>query len=124
MYYDPNQENLNNPSFNNQQLNRDSESSDDGEFEAKKLKMPYFKDKEHMEMNMCSCCMYYHPNMGCMYKHTQSMHEKGDPMMGGQYEHDDPPFDGSFFPRPFFHGHFFPHHFHHHVHHHFYHHGY
>jgi hypothetical protein len=115
MYYNPEQENLKNQSFNNQQFNRDSESSEEGEFAAESYKMPYTKDMS------CKCCMYYHPKMGCMKKHPYAMNELDDPMMGEQYGQDDPPFGRPFFPRPFFHERFFPHHFHHHFHHHFFH---
>lgn len=127
MYYNNNTDaqNLRNPSINEQQFNRDKESSDDGEFSEMNYKMPYMKSKEHMTKKSCNCCTYFNPMMGCMYQHPYSMYEQDDPVMGEQYENDDPPFfprpffPRPFFPMPFFHEHFFPRpffpaHFHHH----------
>lgn len=127
MYFNPEQENLKNPSSNNQQFSRQNENFDNDENTDETRNKSKHKDMEHM----CNFCMYHHPMMGCSYKHPYTMPESAigpthmnvdpceeDPMMGEQYWDDDPPFD-PFFRRRFFHRRRFPiHHFHHHFFHH------
>jgi hypothetical protein len=127
MYYNPKQDSLNNPLSSNQELNRDSESSDDVEFTKESCKTSPSNNMEYMNKLNCKCCMYYHPQMGCMYSH-KAMQENDDPMQEQQYERQAPMLNGPFYPQPFHTGHFFshyiPHYIHHHYHHHFYHHQY